>query len=134
MILILQLMYLMEILSLIVRIVLTIVVELLIALFFYRRDTKAITVIVLANTVTQVVLNILLNVINYNSGHYAFIFHYVWMEIVVFVVEAIIYAKVIGQKNKATGKTYHPWAYSAVANVVSIVIGIWIAKVIPGIF
>ena len=124
----------MEILSLIVRIVLTISVELIIALFFYRRDTKAITVIVLANTVTQIVLNILLNVINYNSGHYAFIFHYVWMEIVVFVVEAIIYTKMIGHENKETGKRYHPWVYSAVANIVSIVIGIWIARVIPGIF
>jgi len=124
----------MEILSLIVRIVLTIVVELLIALFFYRRDTKAITVIVLANMVTQIVLNILLNVVNYNSGHYAFVFHYVWMEIVVFVVEAIIYTKMIGQENKATGKKYHPWVYAAVANLVSFIVGIWIARVIPGIF
>ncbi len=124
----------MEIVSLIVRIVLTIVVELLIALFFYRRDTKAITVIVLANMATQIVLNILLNVINYNSGHYAFVFHYIWMEIVVFVVEAIIYTKMIGRENKETGKKYHPWAYAVVANLISVIVGIWIARVIPGIF
>lgn len=124
----------MEILSLIVRIVLTITVELLIALFFYRRDTKAITVIVLANAVTQIVLNILLNVINYNSGHYAFVFHYIWMEIVVLVIEAIIYDKLIGREDKTSGKKYHPWAYAVVANLISVIVGIWIARIIPGIF
>lgn len=126
--------YSMELVSLIVRIILTIMVELLIALLFYKRDQKAITIIVLANVLTQVVLNILLNVINYNSGHYAFVFHYIWMEMVVFIIEAIIYDKLIGRENKTTGKKYHPWAYAFTANVVSIIVGIWIAKMIPGIF
>ncbi|MBQ7944767.1 MAG: hypothetical protein IJ326_11980 [Lachnospiraceae bacterium] len=124
----------MEIVSLIARVILTVVAELLIALLFCYRDKKSLTAIALANVVTQVILNILLNVINYNSGQYAFVFHYVWMEIVVFIIEAFIYDKAIGRENKATGKKYHPWAYAAVANLISIIVGIWIARVIPGIF
>lgn len=124
----------MEIVSLIARVILTIATELLIALLFCYRDKKSLTAIALANVVTQVILNILLNVINYNSGQYAFVFHYVWMEIFVFIIEAFIYDKAIGRENKATGKKYHPWAYAAVANLISIIVGIWIARVIPGIF
>ncbi len=124
----------MEIVSLIARVILTIGAEILIALLFWYRDKKSLIIIALANVVTQVGLNVLLNVINYNSGQYAFVFHYVWMEIVVFIIEALIYNKLIGCKNKATGRKYHPWAYAAVANIVSIIIGIWIARAIPGIF
>jgi len=124
----------MEIISLIARVIITISIEVVIALFFYYKDKKALSIIAWANVFTQVILNILLNVINYNSGQYAFIFHYVWMEIVVFVIEGVIYDKSIGRRNYDTGKKYYPYLYAAVANLVSLFVGIWIAKLIPGIF
>ena len=124
-----------EIVSLIARVILTIAVEIAIAaLIFYRGNKKALRVIVVSNIITQVILNVLLNVFNYRDGHYAFVFHYIWMEIVVFILEGIIYSKAIGQVNAENEKRNHPYLYAAVANFASLLVGIWIAKVIPGIF
>lgn len=66
--------------------------------------------------------------------YFAFIFHYVWMECVVFIIEAVIFDKVIGRVNKATNKKYHPYLYALVANIVSFMVGMCIAKAIPGFF
>lgn len=123
-----------EIVSLVARVVLTIAIEVLIALLFSYRNKKALIVIGLTNVFTQVILNVLLNVFNYYDGHYAFVFHYIWMECVVFVIEGIIYDKAIGRVNSDTGKALHPYLYAAVANLASLIVGIWIAKLIPGIF
>lgn len=124
----------MEIISLIVRIVLTIIVEILIALLFGYRDKKSLRIITVTNVFTQVLLNVLLNMINYQSGQYAFVFHYVWMELVVFLIEAAVYSKFIGKINGNAKKRIHPAGYAAVANIVSFLVGIWIARAIPGIF
>ena len=123
----------MEILSLVSRIVLTIGIELGIAILFRYGDKKSLTIIGLTNIFTQVVLNVLLNVINYRSGEMAFVFHYVWMEMVVFAMEAVVYTKYINKTNDMD-KVRYPVMYAAVANLVSIAVGIWIAKVVPGIF
>ena len=126
--------YTMEIVSLFIRIILTIAVECGIAWIFHYRDKKSITIIFKANLCTQLLLNLLLNMINYKSGQYAFVFHYIWMEIVVFVIEAIIYDKKIGRENPITKNKYHPYGYAAIANLVSLIVGLIIAKSIPGIF
>ncbi len=124
----------MEILSLIIRVILTISIEVLVAIVFRYKDRKSITIIGVTNICTQVILNVLLNVINYKSGEMAFVFHYVWMEIVVFVIEAVIYTKFIDKKDGNTDKVRYPVMYAAMANLVSIIVGIWIAKAMPGIF
>lgn len=124
----------MEILSLIIRIILTISIEVFVAIVFRYKDKKSITIIGVTNVCTQVVLNVLLNVINYRSGEMAFVFHYVWMEIVVFAIEALIYTKFIDKMECNKDKARHPVVYAALANLVSIVVGIWIAKAVPGIF
>lgn len=123
-----------EIVSLIARIICTIIVEILIALAFLYRDKKSLITITIINVVTQIVLNILLNIFNYQSGPWAFIFHYVWMEMVVFGIESFLYCKLLPRTNPQTEKTYHPCWYAFVANVVSFVVGMQIAKWIPGIF
>lgn len=124
----------MEIQSMIIRIVLTIAIEILIALIFGYRDRKSLSMIAMTNLFTQILLNVLLNIINYQSGQYAFVFHYVWMEMAVFVIEAMIYSRFIDKRNRKTGKILHPVWYAAVANMTSFAVGIWIAKAIPGIF
>jgi len=124
-----------EIVSLIARVILTITLEIAIAaLFFYRGNRKALRIITMANVFTQVVLNVLLNMFNYYDGHYAFVFHYIWMEFVVFLLEGVIYHKAIAPMNTETEKRHHPYLYAALANLVSLIVGIWIAKVVPGIF
>lgn len=124
----------MELVSLLVRVVLTILIEVVIAMLFGYRNRKALTTITAINVCTQILLNVLLNVINYQSGQYAFVFHYIWMECVVFLLEAILYDKIIGRKNPTNTKRYHPYGYAAVANLVSLGVGMWIARIIPGMF
>ncbi|MBR2045507.1 MAG: hypothetical protein IJ958_05160 [Agathobacter sp.] len=123
-----------ETISFIVRIICTIAVEILIALLFLYRDKKSLVTITIINVITQIVLNVLLNIFNYQSGPWAFIFHYVWMEIVIFAMEAFLYSKLLPRTNPQTERTYHPCWYAFVANIVSFILGMQIAKWIPGIF
>lgn len=131
-----------ELLSFSARVIITIALEIIIALLFMYRDKKSLAIIILTNVLTQVILNIFLNVINnmllnfinYKISQYAFIVSYVWIEAVIFVIEAVIYSKFIGHENVLTKVKYHPYWYSAVANIASFVVGMWIYNVIPGIF
>lgn len=123
-----------EIVSLVLRIICTIAVEILIALVFLYRDKKSLTTIATINVVTQVLLNILLNVFHYHSGPWAFIFYYIWMEFVVFGIEAFLYCRLLPRTNSGTAKKYHPCWYAFAANVISFVIGMLIEKWIPEMF
>ena len=95
---------------------------------------KNVKIIAITNICTQVVLNVLLNVINYRSGQMAFMFNYVWMEGVVFAIEAVVYAKLLDRTDGELEITKHPVMYAVLANIASFIAGIWIAKMIPGIF
>ena len=83
--------YKQEIYSLFIRIGLTILVEILIALFFGFRSKKQLCIITIVNCITQILLNVILNIINYYSGLYAFRLFYALGEILVFAIEAVIY-------------------------------------------
>ncbi len=124
----------MEMVSLAARVVLTIVLEVLVAFMFGYRSNKNVKIIAITNVCTQVVLNVLLNIINYRSGQMAFVFHYVWMEFVIFALEAVIYVKLLDRTDGEKEMAKHPVVYAALANIVSLIAGIWIAKMIPGIF
>ena len=124
----------MELVSLAARVVLTIALEMLVAFIHGYRSKKNVKIIGITNVCTQVVLNVLLNVINYRSGQMAFVFHYVWMEGVVFALEAGVYAKLLDRTDGEREMAKHPVAYAVLANAVSLAAGIWIAKMIPGIF
>lgn len=120
-----------ETLSLMARIILTIAVEIGIALLFGYRNRKSLKIIVITNIITQIVLNVLLNLINFHGGQRTFLLNYIWMEVVVFLIEAKVYSKWVDGK-AVTFKRAVP--YALLANVVSLIVGIAVAKVIPGIF
>lgn len=120
--------------SLIARIVATILIEMMIALLFGFRKKRELIFLAGVNVFTQVVLNVLLNVINYNAGQMAFVFAYVLLEIIVFVSEAVLYGKFMRNMSESPRKKSVYITYALVANVVSFVVGFQIAKVIPGIF
>lgn len=140
--------YTWELLSLFARIVITIAVELGIAWLFRLRSKGQILVIGVTNLVTQTVLNILLNISNYRSGSWKFVFHYIWMELLVFVIEGIVYSRLLGDGRKGASeraadnteesgtisRRVHPWLYAFAANAASFAAGMWIAGLIPGIF
>ena len=123
-----------EMLSLVARILITIAIETVVAIVFGFRKKEQLLILVIANTVTQVILNVLLNVINYNSGQYAFVFYYVLFEIIVFALEAALYCKLLIKYSEMPKKKIFYIGYAFVANAVSFAAGLCVAQLIPGIF
>ena len=126
--------YGMEIVSLLVRIVLTIAVELGLALLCGLRRRWQVKTVVLVNVITQVALNVGLNIINYKAGSMAFVIFYVLLEILVFVVEAVAFSTLLRRRAPEGEKMGHPVIYAFWANVFSFALGYGLAHWIPGIF
>ncbi len=123
-----------EIISLVSRILLTLAIEILIALMFGYVTRKQLVFIVCVNAVTQVLLNVLLNVINYQSGELAFVLSYILFEIIVFAVEAVLYFRFMQKFSRKRINRGITVLYALVANTVSFAGGLMISHLIPGIF
>ena len=123
-----------EIISLAVRIVLTIAVELLIALLFAFRKKKQFQFIVAVNLVTQIALNVALNLIDYNYGQMMFVFAYILLELFVFIIEAVLYTVFLRKYSDAPVPKWKTITYALIANTTSFVVGLGLATIIPGIF
>lgn len=123
-----------EMISLLCRIVLTILIETAVAWLFGFRKKSQIQLIFITNVVTQTILNILLNVIHYKLGIVYFELNYIWMELVVFVIEGLIFSRYLYPEDRQERKRVFPWLYAAAANSASFLLGMVLAKYIPGIF
>ncbi|MGN0293418.1 MAG: hypothetical protein ACI4D3_05385 [Lachnospiraceae bacterium] len=124
--------YLSEVFSFVIRVILTIAVELLTALLFGYRMKNQFLLIAKVNFITQLLLNVILNRVNYESGFQIFVLSYGLMEIFVTAIEAGIYSHAAcltdsGRRRKAV-------FYAVTANVVSFVSGLYLASVIPAFF
>ena len=119
--------------SLAARILLTIAVELAIALAFgYRgRDLGFIAAV---NAVTQAGLNIALNLVNYTSGPMLFVLCTILFEAVVFLSEGVLYAAVLARRSPRPKAKRRAVLYALTANFSSFALGLAIARIIPGIF
>lgn len=119
-----------ELISLVARILLTIAAELLVALLFRFRGKRTYRTLIWVNVVTQVLLNVGLNLINYYGGQLAFTVFYVLLELAVFVAEGILFTLLLrkGQKVRKL------WLYAFIANACSFALGLALAHWIPGIF
>lgn len=126
--------YRMELLSLAARIVITIAIEMLIALLFGFYRKKEFLLLAAVNTVTQIGLNVLLNVVNFSSGEWAAVFWYVICELLVFAAEAVLYCTLMGRLSDKPRKTGFYILYAFIANAVSFASGLIAAHLIPGIF
>ena len=123
-----------EILSLLARVCITIALEMAIALLFGFRDKKTLLLLIIVNSATQIILNVLLNIINFNSGQAAFVTGYVLLEIAIFAIEAVVYCKMTTLLTHKDRPIWFYILYAFVANAASFVVGLEIAKLIPGIF
>lgn len=123
-----------EVASLLARILITIAIEIGIALAFAFRNKKELLVLVIANTITQIILNVILNIINFNSGQMAFVVGYILLEIAVFVIEAVLYTLLMRRLAEKPKPIWRYPLYALVANLSSFAIGLLIARIIPGIF
>lgn len=123
-----------EIVGLVVRIVLTIGIEVLIAWMFFYRKKKELLVIGKTNVVTQGILNVLLNVACYKGGPMLLGFSYILLELLVFGIEGAVYQKKLGEVVDGKRRKGCPWGYALVANAVSFGIGVLLAKMVPAWF
>ena len=122
-----------ELLSLAVRILLTIAIEMAVALLFGFRQKKQLQILALVNITTQLLLNLLLNIIHYNAGPLAFITSYVFFEFIVFALEAVLYCRFLKKVSLKKENEYYV-LYSFIANSASFWVGYYLATVLPGIF
>ena len=123
-----------EALSLAARILITIAIEMAVAYLFGFRGKSALLFLVLVNTLTQVILNVLLNVINFSSGQAAFVTGYILLELLVVVMEAVLYTFLMKRYTDAAKTPRFYAVYALVANAVSFGAGLAVAHLLPGIF
>ena len=126
--------YTWELLSLACRIVATIGIEVAIALLFGLRQKKVLLLITYTNLVTQVLLNLALNVVNYSQGAFAFLACYVLFELAVCLIEGVWYFIQFSKVSAAPISKVRVTAYTLCANGGSLAVGILIARYLPGIF
>ena len=125
-----------ELISIVFRIVITVLLELGIAFIFGFRQKQLLVFIAGTNIVTQVILNVMLNVIRYKhgTGLIAFIVLYMPYEIVVFIAEIVLYCVFFNRISKTKIPIWKPAVYAIAANIISFVAGFWISMYIPMFF
>lgn len=122
-----------EIISFIARVIITILIEVLIALLFGLKKKKQILLIAGVNTATQILLNVLLNFTAYNSGNLLFAL-YIAFEVIIFVLEAVLYCTALKKLSEQPKKNLFYVVYALVANAASFGTGILLMEIIPQIF
>ena len=120
-----------ELVSLAARIVATIAIELGVALLFGYRERRVLRFFAAVNAVTQVALNVALNIINFAMGSMGFTFWFVILELAVFIAEAAVYSRMLPKRME---KIKAPVGYAFAANAASFALGLCIAHWVPGIF
>lgn len=126
--------YTWELLSLLARIVVTVALELGVALLFGFRAKGQVAAIAVTNAVTQTLLNVLLNLTNYSLGQLMFVFNFIWLELLVFAAEAAVYSSVLNRYGSKPAQKWVIVLYAFAANLLSFFAGFGIALAIPGIF
>ena len=123
-----------ELAALLVRMVLTIALELAVALAFGYREWGQMKLLAVVNVITQLALNVSILLIDRFSGLYAFLLGYVLLELLVFAVEAYAYVRLMPRYSSAQAKRGHPVLYALCANVFSFGAGLWLSIRFPGFF
>ena len=116
------------------RLVLTLALELAVAVGFAFRAKRQIITIVCMNLITQVGLNQAIT-------HFFPVVSSRWywpgllvLEVLIFLVEGAVYARLLPRWKKDPAAVCHPWGYALAANVASFGVGLILARLIPGMF
>lgn len=138
-----------EALGFFVRFIVTLGVETLLALAFGLRTKRAFLTVLAANGVTQIALNLLLNVRLHFNNLYGVIPLYFFAELFVFVAEASLYCFILGKRKNGGvsgsadengGKAAIVYSkkrlilYAFTANLISFCIGLPLAILLPAVF
>lgn len=123
-----------ETFSLVIRILLTVAVEMGLAYLIGFRGKKELLFLAAVNAATQIVLNVLLNLLNFKSGSSAFITGYIGLEFLVFAIEAALYATCLRRMSDSPRSTRFYLLYALGANALSFAAGMFLSVLVPGIF
>lgn len=138
-----------EILGFFVRFIITLGVETLLALAFGLRTKRAFLTVLAANGVTQIALNLLLNVRLHFDNVYGVIPLYFFAELFIFAAEAALYCFILGKRKNGGengsadengGKSAIAYSkkrlilYAFTANLISFCIGLPLAILLPAVF
>lgn len=138
-----------EILGFFVRFIVTLGVETLLALAFGLRTKRAFLTVLAANGVTQIALNLLLNVRLHFNNLYGVIPLYFFAELFIFAAEAALYSFILGKRKNGGengsadengGKAAIAYSkkrlilYAFTANLISFCIGLPLAILLPAVF
>ena len=123
-----------ELLSFLARVVLTFAIEMALALAFLFREKKQLLLLLAVNGGTQIILNAALSIIDYHMGYIGFVLLYILFELIITVIEAVVYAMYLPRFSVRPRKRWVCVAYAIVANYLSFHAGLFIASRLPGIF
>ncbi len=116
------------------RLVLTLALELAVAVGFAFRTKRQIITIVCMNLITQVGLNqVITHIFPVVSSRWYWPSLLV-LEVLIFLVEGAVYARLLPRWKKDPAAVCHPWGYALAANVASFGVGLILARLIPGMF
>ncbi len=123
-----------ELLSFLARVVLTFAIEMAVALAFLFREKKQLLLLLAVNGGTQIILNAALSIVDYHVGYIGFVLLYILFELIVTVIEVVVYAAYLPRFSARTRKRWVCVVYAIVANYLSFHAGLFIASRLPGIF
>ena len=119
-----------------IRFSLTVLIETIVAVPFFLRNKKQFLIILLVNVLTQVLLNLSLSLLARLYMLYV-IMLYALFELIVFIVEAVLYLKLLPKHEKPNkdglikNKTSSYVWYALIANCISFICGLVLSEIVP---
>lgn len=107
-----------------IRVILTIVIEVGIAILFMFYEKKIFRFIVTVNIITQILLNVSLSIIYFRLGTLAFVIFYILLELLVIVIEAASYLYYRQKHNIQSVTRFRLVIYALAANTASFLLGL----------
>lgn len=117
-----------------VRFLLTVAVEIAVALLFGIREKKPLLFLLAVNAVTQVLLNLSLNLFNVRPSDLLYCLVYFLLELAVFALEAVLYCYLLRRLTDKPRRNRYYILYALVANAASFCIGLLISPMLPSVF
>ena len=109
------------------RVIITLLIELYLATKFINK--RRFYVILITNLVTQLGLNLTLNIIMIDSNPLFYFIYYIGLEIAIGIIETIVYLLAFNGKNEEKVSVSTITLYALVANFLSFTTGLFIALV-----
>ena len=117
-----------------VRCALTIALECAAAYFIFRLRTPGrLKAVAAVNVITQLALNLVVNIIAYLAGSFMIAFRFFLLECLVFAAEGALYDMFFRRAGEPV-PVKRCWALSLVGNLMSYALGLWLAHAVPGLF